>query len=193
MAIEEVRSPWSITPDQPSRRRGISPGANSSPSLARGDQGHVAPLIGKSGPQPVSAKRDNGRGREPKRDRRLPPAPMTDARHHRASRDGPVVVLVPYPVEVPSADAPKYARRLPPLPRYPSDRREAWRPQRAIPPSKAERLKRFVRRHAPPKRDRPGVHAARSHVAQGAAGGLTEEPHQGPPLRPDPRPEREGP
>jgi hypothetical protein len=64
---------------------------------------------------------------------------MTDFRHHRASRDVQVV-LVPVPVAGPAFG------RQPKPGRYPSNRREAWKPQRDIPakPNKAERMKRFL-------------------------------------------------
>ena len=56
--MKEVRSPNSLTRDQFHPRRGESPGSQSSPSNARADWGHPAPHIGKSGPQPASARRD---------------------------------------------------------------------------------------------------------------------------------------
>ncbi len=51
-----------------------------------------------------------------------------DYRHHHAPRPSIVFVL-------PEAGSPKEARRPPP-PRYPSDKRQPWRPQRAIPPNR---------------------------------------------------------
>ena len=68
-----------------------------------------------------------------------------DYRRHVATR----IVLVPYPVETPAAGSPKVARAIKPGP-YPSTRREAWRPARAIPgrKGKAERLKNFLDRWA---------------------------------------------
>lgn len=59
-------------------------------------------------------------------------------RHHHASRDGPVVVLVPIPV----GGSPKEANRQRPAP-YQRNPREHWRPA-TRPPSKAERLARFL-------------------------------------------------
>jgi hypothetical protein len=52
-------------------------------------------------------------------------------RHHRAGRDGPVVVLVPVPV----GGSNEPIRHVKPGP-YPNQRREAWRPA-TRPPSKA--------------------------------------------------------
>jgi hypothetical protein len=60
-----------------------------------------------------------------------------DGRHHRASN--PAIIFV----EVPVAGCPKEGRRLRP-PAYPSNQREAWRPA-TRPPTKAERLNRFLR------------------------------------------------
>jgi hypothetical protein len=65
-------------------------------------------------------------------------------RHHRAHRDGPVVVLAPHPV----GGSPKVAR-IPPPPRYlRQDRPPPWRPQRAIPAkqSKGEALRHWLDR-----------------------------------------------
>jgi hypothetical protein len=62
-------------------------------------------------------------------------------RHHRASRDGPVVVLVPIPV----GGSPESIRQT--KPRYPrQDRPPPWRPQRAIPTKrgKAAALQRLI-------------------------------------------------
>ena len=56
--MREVKSSWSLTRDMPHAQRGISPGSRSSPSNARADWGHAAPHVGKSGPQPASARRD---------------------------------------------------------------------------------------------------------------------------------------
>jgi hypothetical protein len=65
---------------------------------------------------------------------------MTEnARHHRANRDVQIV-LVPYEV-----GSPKEGRRLRP-PRYARQQHEPWRPQRAIPATKAEALRRFLER-----------------------------------------------
>jgi hypothetical protein len=54
----ETRSPWTLTRDQFHPRRGESPGSQSSPSNARADWGHAAHTLGKSGHQPMSARRD---------------------------------------------------------------------------------------------------------------------------------------
>lgn len=63
---------------------------------------------------------------------------MPNARHHHASRDGPVVVLVPIPV----GGSPKSVREM--KPNYPrQERLPHWRPA-TRPPSKAERLARFL-------------------------------------------------
>jgi hypothetical protein len=66
---------------------------------------------------------------------------VPDARHHHAQRDV-VLIAVPVPFE---GGSPKEAKRLKPG-RYPSERREAWRPQQAIPVKrgKAEALKRLL-------------------------------------------------
>ena len=55
-------------------------------------------------------------------------------RHHRAT---PQVIIVP----VPCGGSPEPVRNVKPG-KYPHDKREPWRPQRAI-PNKAERLRRF--------------------------------------------------
>jgi hypothetical protein len=62
---------------------------------------------------------------------------MTDYSHHRASRDVQVV-LVPIPV----AGTIRETHRAEP-PRYPYDRREAWRPA-TRPPTKAQRVGRWL-------------------------------------------------
>jgi hypothetical protein len=65
---------------------------------------------------------------------------MSDARHHRASRE---IIFV----EVPVGGSPKVAR-IPRPPRYPVDRRAPWRPQRSIPvkQSKGEALRHWLDR-----------------------------------------------
>ena len=63
---------------------------------------------------------------------------VMDGRHHHARRD---LVLVAVPVSF-DAGSPKEAHRQRP-PRYPRNSREPWRP-RTKPPSKAERLARFL-------------------------------------------------
>ncbi len=76
------------------------------------------------GGKPLAARRKVNTMREVK-------SHMVDARHHKAGRDGPIVVLVPIPV----GGSPEPFRQV--KPRYPvQQRREHWRPQRAI-PSKA--------------------------------------------------------
>jgi hypothetical protein len=63
---------------------------------------------------------------------------MSDSyRHHVATRREIVFI------EVPVAGSPKEGRRLRP-PRYPHQERQAWRPS-TRPPTKAERLNRFLR------------------------------------------------
>jgi hypothetical protein len=64
---------------------------------------------------------------------------MSDSfRHHRASRE---IILVPVPVA-----GPDYGRQHKPG-RYPSNQREPWRPQRAIPDrGKGKVLVEFLRR-----------------------------------------------
>ena len=63
---------------------------------------------------------------------------MSDARHHHASREI-IIVPVPVPYEIGS---PKVAREV--KPRYPrQDRLPPWRP-RTKPPSKAERIGRWL-------------------------------------------------
>ena len=86
-------------------------------------------------------------------------------RPHHASRDGPVVVLVPIPV----GGSPKEANRQRPAP-YQRNPREHWRPA-TKPPSKAERLARFLdtmRRQDEIVREFMKPDAA---TAQGVAGG----------------------
>ena len=71
---------------------------------------------------------------------------MSDYHQHRAVQ----VVLVPIPALMPmEIGSNKVLREVKP-PSYPSDRREAWRPARAIPGrrGKAERLKNFLDRWA---------------------------------------------
>ena len=66
---------------------------------------------------------------------------MMDYSHHKARRDGPVVVLVPVPV----GGSPKEANQQRP-PRYPHQDRSPWRPARDIPTrqiSQAEVFKRW--------------------------------------------------
>ena len=75
--MREIRSPWTLTRDMPHAQRGISPGSRSSPSNARADWVHAAPHIGKSGPQPASARRDAVLGRR-RRKRRAASAGVTD-------------------------------------------------------------------------------------------------------------------
>ena len=63
-----------------------------------------------------------------------------DGRHHKVSRDPDVrIVNVPYPVPV---GGPQHIQRPPPG-AYPRNGKEAWRPAQR-PPSKAEKLARFV-------------------------------------------------
>jgi hypothetical protein len=67
---------------------------------------------------------------------------MTDARRHRAHAGGPPsIIFVPLPV----AGSPKTLREVKPG-SYPSNQRQPWRPQQAIPhrASKAERTVRFL-------------------------------------------------
>ena len=69
---------------------------------------------------------------------------MLDARHHHAH--APAVIVVPVPIMVPyEIGSNKVLRQIKP-PSYPSDRREAWRPARAIPGrrGKAAALQRFL-------------------------------------------------
>jgi hypothetical protein len=62
-------------------------------------------------------------------------------RHHHASRDGPIVVLVPIPF---GGGSPKPVDpRRPPA--YPHQKRDHWQP-RTKPPTKAERVIEFMRR-----------------------------------------------
>ena len=56
--VKEVRSPHSLTRDQPHAQRGISPGSRSSPSNARSDS-HLAHTVGKGGHSPASLRRDS--------------------------------------------------------------------------------------------------------------------------------------
>lgn len=62
-------------------------------------------------------------------------------RHHHASRDGPIVVLVPVPV----AGSPEPQRHGKP-PAYKRNSPEPWRPQRSIPVKqrKAEAVRRLL-------------------------------------------------
>jgi hypothetical protein len=57
MGDREIRSPWSLDRNERHPQRAISPGSRSNPDndRARAD-GHILRHIGKSGPQPVSAK-----------------------------------------------------------------------------------------------------------------------------------------
>jgi len=62
-----------------------------------------------------------------------------DFRHHRANREGPIVVIVPVPV----GGSPEPQRSAKPLP-YPRQGREPWRPQTKPPNRKAEVWRRFL-------------------------------------------------
>ena len=78
---------------------------------------------------------------------------MSDARHHHAH--APAVIIVPVPILAPfEGGSPESIRQTKP-PRYPSERREAWRPARAIPgrKGKAERIARWLDGWAKQDRD----------------------------------------
>ncbi len=60
--VTEVKSPWSSDPAKPNPRAGTSPGAFSSPSVARPDSGHVAPHVGKNALTNPRLQADNAAG-----------------------------------------------------------------------------------------------------------------------------------
>jgi hypothetical protein len=62
---------------------------------------------------------------------------MSDFRHHRAGRDGPVVVFVPVPVA-----GPEHIQRGKPGP-YPKQGRDAWRPA-TLPPRRMTKSEKTV-------------------------------------------------
>ena len=64
---------------------------------------------------------------------------MSDARHHRAGRDGPVVIFVPVPFE---SGSPKQKYQPPPG-QYKRNQPEHWQP-RTRPPTKSEKVANFL-------------------------------------------------
>ena len=98
--VREVRSPWNTTGNEP--MRGYSPRQPVKPVQRRTKPTRAScwayrqisiPASLSAARQPQHAQCMARRtGTRPTR------APMSEARHHRASRDGPIVVLVPVPV-----------------------------------------------------------------------------------------------